>query len=178
MSQGFVNPQTITLPVPVSDGGSGRATATAYGVICGGTTSTGAHQSIASVGTSGQVLTSNGAGALPTFQTLQQGNVVAWANFDGTGTIAIRASGNVTSLTDNGSGDYTVNFTNSIVDANYAVNVTSNYQETESGSLWYGLSAHRSLATGSVRVVTGPENTSFATWLGKDNPTVCVTVVR
>ena len=69
MSQGFVNPQTITLPVPVADGGTGRATATAYAVLCGGTTSTGAHQSIASVGTSGQVLTSNGAGALPTFQT-------------------------------------------------------------------------------------------------------------
>jgi hypothetical protein len=68
MSQGFVNPQTITLPLPVSDGGTGRTSATAYGVLCGGTTSTGAQQSIASVGTSGQVLTSNGAGALPTFQ--------------------------------------------------------------------------------------------------------------
>jgi hypothetical protein len=54
--------------VPVADGGSGRSDATAYAVICGGTTSTAAHQSVASVGTSGQVLTSNGAGALPTFQ--------------------------------------------------------------------------------------------------------------
>jgi len=54
--------------VAVDSGGSGRGTATAYAVICGGTTATGAHQSIASVGTSGQVLTSNGAGALPTFQ--------------------------------------------------------------------------------------------------------------
>jgi hypothetical protein len=53
----------------VANGGSGRTSATAYAVICGGTTSTGAEQSIASVGTSGQVLTSNGAGALPTFQT-------------------------------------------------------------------------------------------------------------
>jgi len=55
--------------VVVADGGSGRATATAYAVICGGTTATAAHQSIASVGTANQVLTSNGAGALPTFQT-------------------------------------------------------------------------------------------------------------
>jgi hypothetical protein len=54
--------------VPVADGGTGRSDATAYAVICGGTTSTAAHQSIASVGTAGQVLTSNGAGALPTFQ--------------------------------------------------------------------------------------------------------------
>lgn len=52
--------------ITVTYGGSGRGTATAYAVICGGTTSTGAHQSIASVGTAGQVLTSAGAGALPT----------------------------------------------------------------------------------------------------------------
>lgn len=55
--------------LPVTAGGTGVASTTAYAVQCGGTTSTGALQSIASVGTSGQVLTSNGAGALPTFQT-------------------------------------------------------------------------------------------------------------
>jgi hypothetical protein len=44
----------------------------------------------------------------------------AWVNFNGTGTVAIRASGNVTSITDNGTGDYTVNFTNTMPDANYA----------------------------------------------------------
>ena len=54
--------------IDVAHGGTGATSATAYAVLCGGTTSTGAHQSIASVGTSGQVLTSNGAGALPTFQ--------------------------------------------------------------------------------------------------------------
>ena len=43
----------------------------------------------------------------------------AWVNFNGTGTVAIRASGNVTSITDNGTGDYTINFTNSMPDANY-----------------------------------------------------------
>jgi hypothetical protein len=54
--------------LPVTAGGTGVTSTTAYAVQCGGTTSTGALQSIASVGTSGQVLTSNGAGALPTFQ--------------------------------------------------------------------------------------------------------------
>ena len=45
----------------------------------------------------------------------------AWVNFNGTGTIAIRASGNVSSITDNdGNGDYTVNFTTAMPDANYA----------------------------------------------------------
>lgn len=59
---------TTNAAVTVAQGGTGLATATAYAVICGGTTGTGAFQSIAGVGTSGQVLTSNGAGALPTFQ--------------------------------------------------------------------------------------------------------------
>ena len=45
----------------------------------------------------------------------------AWVNFNGTGTVAIRASGNVTGITDNGTGDYTVNFTTAMVDADYAV---------------------------------------------------------
>jgi hypothetical protein len=45
----------------------------------------------------------------------------AWVNFNGTGTVAIRASYNVSSITDNGVGDYTVNFTTALVDANYAV---------------------------------------------------------
>lgn len=44
----------------------------------------------------------------------------AWVNFNGTGTPAIRGSGNVSSLTDNGVGDYTVNFTTAMSDANYS----------------------------------------------------------
>ena len=43
----------------------------------------------------------------------------AWVNFNGTGTVAIRASGNVSSITDNGTGDYRVNFTTAMPDANY-----------------------------------------------------------
>lgn len=50
----------------------------------------------------------------------------AWVNFNGTGTVAIRASGNVSSITDHGTGDYTVNFTNFMVDANYSTLVTGN----------------------------------------------------
>ena len=44
----------------------------------------------------------------------------AWVNFNGTGTVAIRASGNVSSITDNGTGDYTINFTTAMPDANYS----------------------------------------------------------
>ena len=53
----------------------------------------------------------------------------AWVNFNGTGTVAIRASGNVSSITDNGTGDYTINFTTAMSDANYSsvVNVSAVY---------------------------------------------------
>jgi hypothetical protein len=66
--------------VPVANGGTGATSQTAYSVICGGTTSTGAYQSVASLGTTGQVLTSNGAGALPTWSTPLTGTVtsVSW----------------------------------------------------------------------------------------------------
>lgn len=52
----------------VAGGGTGNTTFTAYSVICAGTTATGAFQNVSGLGTSGQVLTSNGAGALPTWQ--------------------------------------------------------------------------------------------------------------
>lgn len=52
----------------VTGGGTGLTSTTAYSLLAGGTTSTGALQSVSGVGTSGQVLTSNGAGALPTWQ--------------------------------------------------------------------------------------------------------------
>jgi hypothetical protein len=56
----------------------------------------------------------------------------AWVNFNGTGTVAIRASGNVTSITDNGVGNYTINFTNAMPDNNYAFAGASGSQ-TNSG---------------------------------------------
>jgi hypothetical protein len=54
-----------------------------------------------------------------------QGSAKAWVNFDGTGTVAIRASYNVSSITDNGTGDYTVNFTNAFADTSYSAVASS-----------------------------------------------------
>ena len=54
----------------------------------------------------------------------------AWVNFNGTGTVAIRASGNVSSITDNGTGDYTVNFTTAMPDANYSVSGCTQIDQT------------------------------------------------
>lgn len=59
---------SLNSPILLTTGGTGRNSSTAFSVICGGVTSTDPQQSVASVGSSGDVLTSNGAGALPTFQ--------------------------------------------------------------------------------------------------------------
>lgn len=62
----------------------------------------------------------SGGNSLTTAQ-IYNGAAKAWVNFNGTGTVAIRASFNVTSITDNNTGDYTVNFTTALADANFAV---------------------------------------------------------
>ena len=84
---------------------------------------------------------------------IASGTAKAWVNFNGTGTVAIRASYNVASITDNGTGDYTVNFTTAMADTNYATVGVSSLNATGSGS---GRSANcfnpRDLATSSVRL--------------------------
>jgi len=65
--------------LPVDDGGTGLSSTTAYAVLTGGTTSTGALQQVSGVGTSGQVLTSNGASALPTWQAAGGSSLIYYA---------------------------------------------------------------------------------------------------
>lgn len=140
----------------VADGGTGRSSFTPYAVICGGTTSTGQLQNVAGLGNSGDVLTSNGALALPTWQTPASTAVAAtqaeletatstttfsspgrqqfhpsackaWVNFNGTGTVAIRGSYNVTSITDLGVGLYYVNMTTPMSSTNYSFSATGRH---------------------------------------------------
>lgn len=68
--------------LPVAGGGTGAATFTAYSVICAGTTATGAFQNVSGLGTSGQVLTSNGAGALPSWQNAAAGGSASTVTID------------------------------------------------------------------------------------------------
>lgn len=84
----------------VAGGGTGVTSNTAYSVLCGGTTSTNPIQSVASVGSSGQVLTSNGAGALPTFQSLPTWTLANAGGTALTGAATITVSGlsNVNSI--------------------------------------------------------------------------------
>jgi hypothetical protein len=78
----------------------------------------------------------------------------AWVNFNGTGTVAIRASGNVTSITDNGVGDYTVNFTTAMPDANYSVSATSDRASSGVNGGMFNVLASTTPTTSAVRLIT------------------------
>lgn len=75
----------------------------------------------------------------------------AWVNFNGTGTVAIRAAGNVSSITDNGVGDFTVNFTTAMPDANYSFTGASTQVTQGLNSFVYGNLLATQLA-GSLRI--------------------------
>lgn len=76
----------------------------------------------------------------------------AWVNFNGTGTVAIRQSGNVTSITDNGVGLYTINFTTAMSDATYSI-VGACSPDTTSGRQTRGIHP-LSYSAGSVQINT------------------------
>jgi hypothetical protein len=80
----------------------------------------------------------------------------AWVNFNGTGTVAIRASGNVSSITDNGTGDYTVNFTTAMPDANYSVVSIVRRDETIGNNSGYASvrNVASAVVAGSARMFT------------------------
>jgi hypothetical protein len=92
----------------------------------------------------------------------------AWVNFNGTGTVAIRASGNVTDITDGGTGVYTVNFTTAMPDVNYSA-VFGGVRPTTN----YFIAGASSFATTSVIISTWSTVPAAV-----DYPTVCVSIFR
>lgn len=98
----------------------------------------------------------------------------AWVNFNGTGTVEIRASGNVSSITDNGTGDYTVNFATAMPDAKYAPNGNAAQQTT--GPIIQYQATITDLTTSSLRVATSAKGTTSHSLA--DNALVAVSVFR
>ena len=96
----------------------------------------------------------------------------AWVNFNGTGTVAIRDSGNVSSITDNNSGDYTINFTTAMPDVNYAVSGCSSDSTAGSSSSIISVSTSTNVLTTSVRIT----NTNLSSNL--DRAYISVTIHR
>lgn len=78
--------------------------------------------------------------------------VRAWARFDSDGTFSISASGNVSSITDNGTGDYTINFTTAFEDANYAILGTADNATGTKSPLMIGPGTSYPPTTSSCRV--------------------------
>jgi hypothetical protein len=92
----------------------------------------------------------------------------AWVNFNGTGTVAIRASGNVSSITDNGTGSYTANFTNAMPDANSCVQVSTNTNVTNA-DVSNNIASIGATTTNVVHIEGA---------IATDTPTVCIAVFR
>ena len=99
--------------------------------------------------------------------TVVNGTAKAWVNFNGTGTVAIRRAFNVSSITDNSTGNYTVNFTTAMSDANYSTVVSA---DAASG-LFGTISSSATYLTGSVKVTTYNGSISPA-----DHAIVCVSI--
>jgi hypothetical protein len=103
----------------------------------------------------------------------------AWVNFNGTGTVAIRASGNVSSITDNSTGDYTVNFTTAMVDVNYtavAASDSTNSNSPQGMVINFGTAINNKVSptTSALRVSCWV----LATGAGFDNPYINVAIFR
>lgn len=83
----------------------------------------------------------------------------AWVNFNGTGTVAIRASGNVSSITDNGTGDYTVNFSTAMPDASYSVVFGGLFGTNGTNLTLPSIQTTGGVLAGSCRVIQFPTGT-------------------
>jgi hypothetical protein len=144
----FGNATTATT-IGLGNGATATATTKTVNVATGGTSgSTTAVNIGTNVSGATSTITLNGT---VTATGLVNG-VKAWVNFNGTGTVAIRASSNVTSITDNGVADYTVNFTTAISDANYLVQSTSEWIIGNNGQWAGGLQLHPTVAPTTTAV--------------------------
>ena len=137
----------LNAALPVLSGGTGVTTKTGTGAVVLGTSPT------LTTPTFDSASLATISGTAPLYMCR------AWVNFNGTGTVAIRASGNVSSITDNGTGDYTVNFTTAMVDANYAEVCNSVLSSTTSATGSAG--AYGTFAAGASTKTTSAIRTLF-----------------
>lgn len=100
-----------------------------------------------------------GTASVPS-DTIVSGTAKAWVNFNGTGTVAINRAFNVSTITDNGTGNYTVNFTTAMVDANYATVLGGN-RNSANGSF---ISSQAALVS-SVQIKTWNISTTPTDWV-------------
>lgn len=164
-----------TLLVP--NGGTGVGTFTAYSVICAGTTSTGAFQNVSGLGSAGQLLTSNGAGALPSWQAAPSGGIPLTTSFKWLS--ALRNDNSVTNILNFGAST-TSGSSSNVVDSSSTwqrlttstgANAFGGYQSA--GSLDMPVFSH--LPTMIFRMRTGSAITAARYWIGLFDSTTLTT---
>ena len=181
---GTITSGTTSLSVASVTGISQGMVVVGEGITPGTTVSSIASTTVTLSANAGATLSSDPVGFYDNSKAVSPGSVGgqlcrAWVNFNGTGTVAIRASYNVSSITDNGVGDYTVNFTTAIPDANYCVNTTVHRGDGATGNPGYsGVwptsgNAYTSIAANSVRIQTNNSATGL-----QDMPYVGVSIFR
>ena len=105
------------------------------------------------------------------FDSAAGAGLKAWVNFNGTGTVAIRSQYNVSSITDNGTGKYTVNFTNAMPDANYATVI--NMTDGGSNNAMYAMPF-----SGATYSTTAMQFQGIYGTASYDSPRLCVAIFR
>ena len=96
----------------------------------------------------------------------------AWVNFNGTGTVAIRDSYNVSSITDNSTGQYTINFSNNMANTNYCGVATMSVNESGTSALTDSDATLRTYTTSSIQMKTYVEAGS-----GWTDPAICTALI-
>jgi hypothetical protein len=159
-----------TAGAPIAFGGSAAGTSewvrlhSSGGVSIGNTTDPGA----ASLSVNADLKFNSGYGSVA-----QAYGCRAWVNFNGTGTPAIRASGNVTSITDRGVGQYTVNMTTAMPDKNYSAVASAGYYVGATDSTYCNIDQFGNATTSGVPIVCKEDGGSYY-----DPDWVCCAVFR
>ena len=178
---GTITSGTASMTVASATGIVAGMVVTGEGITPGTTVTSISGTTVTLSANAGATLSSDPVGFYDNTKALSPGSVGgqlcrAWVNFNGTSTVAIRASYNVSSITDNGTGDYTVNFTTAMPDANYAVSGFATSNDTGTGqqsAIVTSRQASEHLAS-SVRVTTAKSFNATVT----DFPLATVAIFR
>lgn len=151
----------------------------AWATASGGVTSVSASTGISVSASTGAVTITNTSPNQLTTTTGSPAYYAArsWVNFNGSGTVSIRASVNVSSITDHGTGEYSVNYITAMPDASYSVVISGKLSTFPNNDpcLARPMRNSDSLFTGSVRLQTGPGSNPNGL---EDATIVCVAVFR
>ncbi len=153
----FTNTVVVSgTPIDVPSGGTSQSSYTDGQLLIGNSIGNTLTKNTLTAGTG--ISIANGNGTITINSTIN--NINAWVNFNGTGTVAIRDSSNVSSITDNATGNYTINFTTPFSNSNYAAALSVEAQISDTGPLIANFSQGGTYSTSALQIVIqGPGGT-------------------